>query len=75
MMINPELYVEKNTRGKTRDEILAFIREEQANIKELREYMKSEFRIISEPSEEVQIAHAEECIKLAQAKLEKLDEK
>ena len=73
-MFSPEYYVAKNTHGKTRDEILAFIQEERECVKRLKEIIALPwYKSCSSPSEEQRIEYAEQCINLAQAKLEKLE--
>ena len=70
-MLSPEIYVAENVQGKTRDEILAFIHEEQEYINSLKEIIALPwYKSCSSPSEEQRIEYAEECIKLAQAKLQ-----
>ncbi|MBQ8692009.1 MAG: hypothetical protein IJ520_02590 [Synergistaceae bacterium] len=73
-MLSPEIYVANNVQGKTRDEILAFIQEEQECIKRLKEIIALPwYKPCTSPSEELRIEYAEECIKLAQAKLQRIN--
>ena len=75
MMISPKIITEQHIRGKSKDEITAFIHEKEKSIKELKAIMaEPNYEPEMDPCEEVRIWHAEECIKFAKIAMQRIDE-
>ena len=74
MMVPPDICIEEFVAGKTRDEILAFIHEEEERVEELKAIMaQPDYEPDMDPGEDVRISHARECIKLARAELKRME--
>ena len=74
MMISPEGSIESFVKGRSKDEILAYIREREEIVKELKAVMAQPgYEPDMDPCEEIRIRHSRECIKLARAELKRME--
>lgn len=74
MMVPPDICIEEFVAGRSRDEVMAYIREREEIVKELEAIMaQPDYEPDMDPCEDVRIWHAKECIKLAREELRRIE--